>query len=311
MIHLALAIVFWATYPQSVPRKQGQTKTQDNPTLQIPSPATRPAAPVPVPVTEPSPNPQANEPAKKFKWPPFSDIFWPSWALVIVTALAVRYAVKTLRAINAQVKEMQTTGQQTDKLIQEAIRQSEEAAKLAHAMEATAKGIDASTKVGMESVAIGTERSAQQLRAYVCVEVGTAFYQERSKGIKFAGQTFMLNTGNTPAHNVRFRAKAAVLPFPLPEDFSFPLPSTPSPGSVLGPHQRAIITQSVDDFVPDQDVDSIKIVSSGKALYIWGIIDYDDVFKQGQTTRFSQLLYWLPDGKTVMGTYITRHNDAT
>jgi hypothetical protein len=261
-------------------------------------------------VTEPSPNPQANDGAQKFKWPPFSDIFWPSWALVIVTALAVRYAVKTLRAINAQVKEMQTTGQQTDKLIQEATRQSEEAAKLAHAMEATAKGIDASTKVGMDSVAIGTQRSAQQLRAYICVAVGGAFYQERAKNLKFIAQTLLINTGNTPAHKLGFRVKAAVLPVPLPEDFSFPLSSTTAGSMVVGPgpQQGITLTAMVDDFVPDQDVDAIKI-ADGRALYIWGIIEYEDVFKQQQTTRFCQLLHWI--GDRVMGTYIPRHNDAT
>jgi hypothetical protein len=310
MIYLVLAVVLWGAYPQSVPQKQGQTKTQENPTRQIPLSTTKPATAVPIPVAEPSPNPEANESTHKSKWPPLSDIFWPSWALVIVTALAVRYAIKTLGAIKAQVEEMQTTGQQTDKLIQEAIRQSEEAAKLAKAMEATAKGIEASTKVGMDSVAIGTQRSAQQLRAYICVAVGGAVYQERAKNLKFLAQSTLVNTGNTPAHKLGFKVKAAVLPVPLPEDFSFPLPSTTIGSMVVGPgpQQNITLTATVDDFVPDQDVDAIKVLN-GHGLYIWGIIEYEDVFQQRQITRFSQLLHWL--GDRVMGIYLERHNDAT
>jgi hypothetical protein len=56
--------------------------------------------------------------------PSLWDIYWPTVALVVVSGLAVLAALSTLRAIKAQVVEMHKTGEQTEKLIQEATAQS-------------------------------------------------------------------------------------------------------------------------------------------------------------------------------------------
>ena len=141
--------------------------------------------------------------------------------------------------------------------------------------------------------------------------VGQGFYQDRSTDTKFAGRTIIVNAGHTPAHNVRFRVKSAILSAPPPEDFSFSLPEKELGGAILGPQQRQFIPAAVDDWVPDGEVRSTKLVSDGKALYIWGIVTYEDVFKQPRQTRLCQLLYWLPDEKATMGSYIDQHNDAT
>ena len=186
-----------------------------------------------------------------------------------------------------------------------------QAARTAKAMEDVAIHFDRSVTQAEESTNVFQERGKQQTRAYICVDVGSAAYQDRVNNIKFGGQTLMVNAGNTPAHNVRFRARAAILPLPLPEDFSFPLPAESIGGSILGPRQRLTITQLVDDFVPDEEIEDIKKINGKKALYIWGIISYEDVFSEEYITRFCQLLYWLVDGKTIMGNYIGRHNDAT
>jgi hypothetical protein len=240
--------------------------------------------------------------------------FW----LVIATFILAAVGILQLgvfgyqaRKLRQTVDEMRRTGEQTDKLIGEAITQSKEAANLARAMENTAAAIQTSTKIATTSVEIGTARSAQQLRAYVCVEVGTAFYQNRTNGIKFGGQVNMLNTGHTPAHKVRFNARVDILPFPLPNNQPLPLPNKPAGGTVLGPAQKMFITRFMDDFVPGADVDAIKLISAGKALYMWGVIYYEDVLQQEYTTDFCLALYWLPDGKTVLGQYADRHNDAT
>lgn len=231
--------------------------------------------------------------------------------LVIATAILAVVGIFQLLVFGDQARQLRRTVKAAADRGEAMERSIKEANRLAEAMEAVASDIEESTKAAIESVAVTRERTAQQMRAYMCVEVGNAYYQERTKDIKFAGETVMINVGNTPAYNLRFRAKAAVLPFPLPDDFPFSVPGTTSSGSVLGPHQKMNIVQAVDDFVPDQEVDNIRLVNSGKALYIWGVIEYADVFKQPQTTRFCQLLFWLPDLKTVKGAYITRHNDAS
>jgi hypothetical protein len=64
------------------------------------------------------------------------------------------------------------------------------------------------------------------------------------------------------------------------------------------------------DFIDDAEVDRVK-ASNGRGLYVWGIIEYEDISGDRQHTRFCQILTWLPDGKTVYGLYIPGHNDGT
>lgn len=152
----------------------------------------------------------------------------------------------------------------------------------------------------------------KQLRAYLTVMIGGATYQERKKNLKFAGKPRLINTGQTPAHNVRFIARAAILPTILPEDFDFPLPGQYIGGSVLGPHHFFDLNGVVDDFVPDGEIDDIKQARE-RALHIWGIVSYEDIFGVHQETRFCQTLTWIGRGKTavIYGYYNPRHNDAT
>ncbi len=152
-------------------------------------------------------------PKEQSKWwipPPPWDIYWPTIGLVIGTGFAVWAALKTLRAINAQVVKMRETGKQTDKLIAESIaqtqtlvQQAESLAKSAYhlgesanatyrsasAMESVAEKIAVSTEAAMASVsAIG-----QQMRAYICVDIGSAIYQERTKNMKFQAVPSIVN----------------------------------------------------------------------------------------------------------------------
>src|SRR5258708_756447 len=60
------------------------------------------------------------------------------------------------------------------------------------------------------------------MRSYLCVNICTGVYQERAKDLRFEAKPMLLNTGYTPAHNVTYKAKADILPFPLPKDFNLP-----------------------------------------------------------------------------------------
>jgi len=186
----------------------------------------------------------------------------------------------------------------------------EQATRSAVAMEEVAEHLEKSTKSAIESTEMFSQRGEMQMRAYICIDVGTAGYQVRPDS-KFAAQTIMFNAGPTPAHKVGFRAKAAILPNPLPDSFDFSITEKNVGESVLGPHQRMNITRFVNDFVPDGEVQDIRL-AKGRALYIWGVIDYLDVFSKKHTTRFAQMMNWSggPKGETVFGTYLTHHNDA-
>jgi hypothetical protein len=92
-------------------------------------------------------------------------------------------------------------------------RHIDEAARSATAMEAIANKIEDGNQMIM--------------RAYVTVTIGNVVFQERNRvgqaDLKFEGTVQVLNTGNTPARKVRIRKAAAIVPVPIPADFTFPI----------------------------------------------------------------------------------------
>jgi hypothetical protein len=229
--------------------------------------------------------------------------------LVIATGILAAIGFLQLAVFGYQAYQLRETVQAATDQSKAMERSIAEANRLASAMENAAKDIAVSARAATDSVAAVKERTAQQMRAYLSVIVGSGVYQEREKNFKFQGKPLLVNTGNTPAHKVTFRASAAILPVPLPDDFAFPLPAAGIGGPVIGPHQNYTITPVVQDFCDDADVESIKR-GDGKALCAWGIVTYTDVFEQPQETQFCQIITWLPDGK-VWVYYPPRHNDAT
>ncbi len=176
-------------------------------------------------------------------------------------------------------------------------------------------GEAARSATAMEKIANTIEAGNQAvMRAYLTVTIGTALYQERrgpgQVDLKFEGRANLLNTGNTPARKVQIRTAAEILPIPIPKDFQFPLTDENAikDAGVVGAHQTYIIGGTVKDFVPDSEVAVIK-EGSRKALCVWGLITYEDIFGANHQTKFGQWLTWYPNG-TVFGYYIPSQNDA-
>ncbi len=325
-ISFILAIILMHAPASAGQEQQAPPQHKSAVTKQTPAASEPPAVVNNLTATE-----KQESPKEQPKWwipPPPWDIYWPTFGLVILTGCAVVAAIKTLRAINAQVVEMKQTGEQTDKLITESIaqtkslvEQAESLAKSAYhlgesasatsrsasAMESVAEKIAVSTEAARESVSAINK----QMRAYICVVIGSALYQERAKNIKFQAIPSIVNAGLTPAHKVSFQADAAILPVPLPEDFAFPLPDTTSGTSVIGPRQNITVSPDVKDFVDDTEVEGIKSGHQGKGLYTWGIFTYEDIFGNPQYTKFCHLYTWLGDGKTTWGYYAKHHNEAS
>jgi hypothetical protein len=208
-------------------------------------------------------------------------------------------AIQLRRTVNAAI------GQSEDMK-----RSIAEASRSASAMEQVAAHIETSAKAAIDSVAALRERTAQQMRAYLTVVVGAALYQDRHKGIRFEGKPMLINTGHTPAHKVRYRAKGAIFPIPLPAGFVFPpLPILEVGAAVLGPQQNATLSAIVDGFVPDQDVEDIKHIRRGQSLYVWGVVEYEDIFDENHFINFCQQLSWLPDDE-IWGVFVPGHNDS-
>src|SRR6202022_3759256 len=98
-IGLLLALTFLQSAP-SVKQEQEHTKKEATPTHETPKSTAEPTSPVTAPLSHPSPKPDASDTKDKSNgWPPWGDVFWPSWALVSVTIIAVRAALKTLGSI--------------------------------------------------------------------------------------------------------------------------------------------------------------------------------------------------------------------
>jgi hypothetical protein len=175
-------------------------------------------------------------------------------------------------------------------------------------------GVLAISTVGLWIATIFTlrhsrETAKRQLRAYLSVLVGGGVYQERDKPLRFEGKPVIVNNGPTPAHKVGFKARAAILPVPLPDNFEFPLPNDFTGAAALGPGQHFVMSAIVDGFIPDLEVDDVKR-ANGRALYVWGIVTYEDIFGATQHTQFSQIISWLPND-AIWGTHTQQHNRAS
>lgn len=202
--------------------------------------------------------------------------------------LVYAYQAKKLR------ETVKSAGEQSEAME----RHIGEAARSANAMENIATVIQAG--------------NAAIIRAYISVVIGTAVFQDRQEGIRFEGKPNLVNTGGTPAKNVKIRIAAQVVPFAQAETFEYPLPAEIAKASaVAAPHQTYTLNAMVKDFVPDANVVDIKHGTGGKgALTVWGKVTYDDIFGKSHTTKFAQLLFWVPiQTISVYGTYIPGQND--
>lgn len=217
------------------------------------------------------------------------------------------------------VLQLAVFGFQAYKLQQTVKASAEQASDMKASVRESARAADAMEKVAMnsmrgaqhasESVTALKERTAQQMRAYLSIDIGSAVYQERGKNLRFEGRALLRNAGHTPAYRVLHTCRAGILPLPLPDNFELPQPTQPARGGgMIGPGQTRILSAVIEEFVPDNEVDAIKR-GTGRALYIWGRVTYEDAFGEPRHTNFFQALTWQPDN-TVMGYFIDRHDEA-
>jgi len=209
---------------------------------------------------------------------------------------------------------MLKTASEQSKAMEKSINETTRAAT---AIEMVAKAIHGSARATSESayatklISINQENAIEmQMRAYLTVLFGVGIHQDREKNLKFGAMLRILNTGHTPAHKVNFKIKTDILPTPLPSNFTFPLLDEFTGESIVGPHQEVTMTCAVENFVDDKDVKNIQLINKGKSLYVWGIVNYIDVFKEKRETRFAQQIYWLLDEKTSQCLYIPHYNTA-
>jgi len=229
---------------------------------------------------------------------------WATWALVGITGILAWYTASLWRATVKLGKHAEATSLKQGMEMQASIAEANRAAR---AIEELAKSAAINSVAATESVTTLKDRTVRQMRAYMCAEFYGALPQDSVESTKFEGRVWLVNTGNTPAHKVSSSVKAAILPNPLPDDFDFPLSARKEGGLVLGPGQKFFTTAVVDDYCPDVEVEGTKRAAN-KALFIWGIADYEDIFSEKRSTSFCLMVAWTPEATCF---YTTRHNVAS
>jgi hypothetical protein len=210
---------------------------------------------------------------------------WQAWMLL-----------KTVKASVQQSQDMQAS--------------IEQSTRAASALEHSAETSQAASK----NVVTIIEHYSQQIRPYLSVHFGGGVYQDTK--CRFGVNPILVNSGQTPAYNVKYTAKATVLPFPLPNDYtSPPLEFPQSTFGILAPHHQFTINAIVQERCDANDIEDIKR-GRGRRVYIWGKVIYTDKTtdpSKERYTNFAHSIFWVstPQGETIFGNYADRHNDAT
>jgi len=205
-----------------------------------------------------------------------------------------------------------------------------EATRAATAMEGIATSLVSSVQSARESIGITREIADRQKtimelggRAYLYAGFSASVYQDANH--VFEANAFLVNRGSTPAYDVTFRASVDILPFPIPNDFGFPLPDETAGISVslIAPGMTKILTRPLLRRVPDDEVDAIKQGGPPQCFVMWGIVNYRDAFNEPRYLKFAFKMHWIgwvigmdrdnegnPKPPQMMSEDTNRHNEA-
>lgn len=166
------------------------------------------------------------------------------------------------------------------------------------------------------SVELARETAERQLRAYVTVRAEHLRVQGEDSE-KFVLELRIENTGQTPANEIGIKSLVRIEKHPLPATFDFSVPddSFDEPSVIiLGPGGRSFHHSGAEGPFSEADMKEVKRAKSGRRIYCWGTIRYEDAFGAEQTTEFCYFLNWetKPDGGDRIAVQVGRyHNKAT
>lgn len=129
-------------------------------------------------------------------------------------------------------------------------------------------------------------------RACLSAGLGDAIYQDER--LRFEAVALLKNSGHTAASRVTFRAAAKIMALPVPADFDYPLPDSTAGKSVsfMPPGADKIISVLVPERLADADALQVKR-GDGRALVMWGRVDYRDVFNDERFLKFAFIFHWV------------------
>ncbi|ASP98520.1 hypothetical protein CN138_09410 [Sinorhizobium meliloti] len=162
----------------------------------------------------------------------------------------------------------------------------------------SAKAADVSASAALRSVEIATETAKltedtakRQLRAYIVVpgavlncDAGGSLRPYVVAGSRAIGTIELVNTGQTPALNVRVKIQIGLRSVPAAAESFGLLPNPPASTTVLGAGR-----QSRSDAVLPSTILSATIsnlASGSEAIFLFGEISYEDIFGESHVTKF-------------------------
>jgi hypothetical protein len=239
--------------------------------------------------------------------------------LVAVGLAQLAVFVLQLVVFGLQAKRLRETVEKMDEVADGQTRDMQssiaQATRSAEAMERVAESLAAnaeSVKISVQTTKDIADRQKLigelQSRAYLSVVFGEMITQQPP--LRFEPKLLIINNGLTPASKVSFRIAADVMPFPLADDFGFPLPGVHPQASIgiIGPRLNKIISAVVPKLYPDIEAHQI-MTGVGQRIYVWGEVTYEDAFGIPRWVKFSQSFFWL-NAERVMSIDTRRHNDA-
>jgi hypothetical protein len=125
--------------------------------------------------------------------------------------------------------------------------------------------------------------SERQLRAYLSGKPVRVF--AFSPSIVAEIESTVTNHGQTPASQVHISGLVEILPYPLPNDHQFPFLPVAKSTSVVHPG-GTIQGHSVASHLFAEDEIARAVNGKEVRFYIFGKIDYVDIFGQNRWTRF-------------------------
>jgi hypothetical protein len=196
------------------------------------------------------------------------------------------------------------------------ITQAAKMERSAVAMEGVKESMAINADQIVRSVDLQKQYGQMQLRPYLVVLVGTGLLQ--TDKLRFQVDPKVLNTGATPARNVSWRIKLAVVGAKDAEAFKFPLPEKVGGANLIAQHQDYNLSAALPDRVSDEDAVQLASAGPDKLLFVYGCVSYRDGFKRRYLTTFAQQVWWEiqrdKDGNVtaapLRGRYLFKHNRA-
>ena len=156
-------------------------------------------------------------------------------------------------------------------------------------------------------VSASKETSIQQLRAYVHAglpEIGRAFSDENGH---LSVELIIKNYGQTPAYQLKSSAFIGFYKLPLSKILDSANYGNGSLGCIA-PNQFFRVYPVLGRKLDQSEINDIKVQKAG--IYVWGYLEYIDIFKAKRTTEF-KMLSTGNDFRDGVFAYCTDGNEAT